>query len=253
MKNLSVDIKQKKFARSDVSVLSDIKFSAKSGEFLAIVGPSGSGKTTMLNIIAGLDSDFQGDIVINQQTSNQKMKIGMVFQDARLLPWLSVVDNVRLVLGYDQEHTRHAKKLLSAVGLSEYADAYPNQLSGGMQRRLALVRAFSVKPGLLLLDEPFISLDVPTANRLRELLIELWQTWNPTILFVTHDLREALAMADRVLFFSSSPGRIVFELPINLKRPRGLARDLESPELNQLYTDLLKQYPDLLSGLVRKS
>jgi NitT/TauT family transport system ATP-binding protein len=135
---------------------------------------------------------------------------------------------------------------LAKVGLKDCADLFPNQLSGGMQRRVALLRAFSVTPQLLLMDEPFQSLDAPTADQLRAHLLELWQDTKPTVLFVTHNLQEALALADRVLFLSPGPSRIALDLPLELPRPR----NVDSPAVQSLAQQLLQRYPDLLKGSV---
>jgi NitT/TauT family transport system ATP-binding protein len=165
------------------------------------------------------------------------------------MPWLTVLDNVRLVLDNDPAATARARELLTAMELGEVLDAYPNRLSGGMQRRVALARAFATEPQLLLMDEPFVSLDAPTANRLRDMLMELWRSRGTTVLFVTHDLREALALGDRVLFMSASPGRVVLELPVDLPRPR--RRD--DPEVIALQQRLLAAHPHLLEGRVEGS
>ena len=162
------------------------------------------------------------------------------------MPWLTVLDNLLLVLDKAPQSVARCRHLLSEVGLAEVEHAFPNQLSGGMQRRVALARAFAVRPELLLMDEPFISLDAPTATRLRGLLLTLWAELRPTVLFVTHHLREALALADRVLFLSKGPGRVVLEVPVQLPRPR----QLEDAGVGELHDRLLAQYPDLLSGLV---
>lgn len=250
MTGLEVNIERKEFVKAGVCALEAMHFKAIPGEFLAIVGPSGSGKSTLLNIVAGLDQDVAGWVrldgypLINGR--RLQSRIGFMFQDARLMPWLTVLDNLLLVLDNEEEHLAKAQDLLCQVGLDEFAKAYPGQLSGGMQRRVALARAFAVQPTLLLMDEPFLSLDAPTAERLRVLLLDLWKLLRPTILFVTHNLREALAMADRVLFMSARPGRAVLSLPVQLPRPR----TLEDSEVSQLHDRLLSKHPELLSGLI---
>jgi ABC-type nitrate/sulfonate/bicarbonate transport system ATPase subunit len=213
------------------------------GEFVCLVGPSGCGKSTLLNIVGGLDPDFVGEVRVDGAAPGPG--IGFMFQSPRLMPWLSVLDNVRLVLDGSPAEEARARQLLAAMELSDVLAAYPGRLSGGMQRRVALARAFAVEPRLLLMDEPFVSLDAPTADRLRGMLIELQQRCGSTVLFVTHDLREALALADRVCFLSGSPGRIVYELPIAAAKPR---RTNDST-VNALYDDLLRRHPDLLAGL----
>jgi NitT/TauT family transport system ATP-binding protein len=173
-------------------------------------------------------------------------RLAYVFQTPRLMPWLSVLDNIRLVLSREARQARVADEILVEVGLEGFEEAYPGQLSGGMQRRVALARAFCVNPGLLLMDEPFASLDDPLAWRLRGQLSELWRRHRPTVLFVTHDVTEALSLADRVLFLSPRPGRLVHEQPIDLPHPRGR----ENREVERLRAELLALHPELLSGRV---
>jgi NitT/TauT family transport system ATP-binding protein len=234
---LSVAIQSKHFANGKCAI-KNLSFTAHTGEFLAIVGPSGAGKTTLLKIISGLDTAFEGQLQLPSEG-----KVGFMFQEPRLMPWLTVAQNLSLV---DKNASgEKLKRSLSKVGLKDCADLFPNQLSGGMQRRVALLRAFSVAPQLLLMDEPFQSLDAPTADQLRTHLLELWQDTKPTILFVTHNLQEALALADRVLFLSTGPSHIALDLPLDLPRPRSV----DSPAVQTLAQQLLQRYPDLLKGM----
>ena len=245
MTALQVDIRQKIFP-NEVCTIRNLTFSAQAGEFVAVVGPSGAGKTTLLNIVAGLDRQIDGEIKIDgQAAADFSGRMGFLFQDSRLMPWLTAIDNVRLVLERHEDNVKIARNLLRQVGLEEFEQAWPRQLSGGMQRRVALARAFAVQPHLLLMDEPFQSLDSPTANHLRGLLLQLWARTRPILLFVTHDLREALAMADRVVFLSHRPASILKETTVKLSRPR----QFDGPEVNGLYTRLLREHPGLLTGL----
>jgi NitT/TauT family transport system ATP-binding protein len=157
-----------------------------------------------------------------------------------------VRENVRIVLDDAAADSGRAEQLLKAMQLGDVLDAFPNRLSGGMQRRVALARAFAVQPRLLLMDEPFVSLEAPVASRLRKLLLDIWSERPTTVLFVTHDLREALYLADRVLFLSPPPAKIVLDLPVELPRPR----DPENGTVDALQRDLLARYPELLAGLV---
>jgi ABC-type nitrate/sulfonate/bicarbonate transport system ATPase subunit len=249
MSGLRVSIDSKHYASTGVCTIQDLSFSVEAGEFVAIVGPSGAGKTTLLNLIAGLDREMEGHIELFgnplHHDAERRENIGFLFQDSRLMPWLDVLENVRLVIAREPDSRQRAADLIAQVGLEEFAHAYPGQLSGGMQRRVALARAFAVNPRLLLMDEPFHSLDAPTADYLRSLLLALWQRTRPTVLYVTHNLREALALADRVIFLSRRPAKQVLELPVDLPRPRGL----EHSAVNALYERILRRHPMLLSGL----
>jgi NitT/TauT family transport system ATP-binding protein len=248
MSVLSVDIDRKRFASpgSDERrvVLADLRLALAEGELLCLVGPSGCGKSTLLNIINGLDQEVEGRVTLSEGVHGGD--VATVFQNPRLMPWLTVLDNVCLVLNGSTAAETQARNLLAEMGLGDVLDVYPNRLSGGMQRRVALARAFAIEPRLLLMDEPFVSLDMPAANRLRAMLIELWRIRRTTVLFVTHDLREALALADRVLFMSASPGSVVLEQRVDLPRPRSLNGD----GVIALQERLLADHPDLLRGLI---
>jgi ABC-type nitrate/sulfonate/bicarbonate transport system ATPase subunit len=251
MIELKVRIQRKTFPSAQSDVLQALEFDAGAGEFIALVGPSGAGKTTILNLVGGLDRDLEGEIRFNDRPLTDRhsypVRYGYMFQEPRLMPWLTVENNVRLVLDGEQDAAARARQLIQEVELAGYEEAFPSQLSGGMQRRVALARAFAVRPALMLMDEPFISLDVPTATRLREQLMVLWTELRPTVLYVTHDLREALSVADRVIFLSGSPARVVKELRVELARPR----DLHGKQVTDIHARLLQEHPDLLSGLTQ--
>ncbi|MEB4591516.1 ABC transporter ATP-binding protein [Candidatus Thiothrix sp. Deng01] len=244
MSFLHVDL-QHKIYPNGVCTLQDLHFAADKGEFIALVGPSGTGKSTLLNLIAGLDSDFHGSIHYPPDTS-----LSFMFQEPHLLPWLSVEDNIRLVLDAparqaDTQRFTRMETLLEQLDLTDFRNSFPGQLSGGMKRRAALVRAFVTQPGLLLMDEPFQSLDEPTAQGLRQLLLQLWEENRPTVLFVTHNLNEALLLADRILFLSARPAHIILDYPVPLARPR----PPETHQLQPLQDELLQQRPELLCGI----
>ncbi len=242
---VTVVVRRKRFANAGGPgggrggvVLERIEFAIGGGEFCVLLGPSGCGKTTLLNIVAGLDRDFEGAVRIPGAVAG-RARAGCVFQTPRLLPWLTVADNLRLVLPPEADE-RAALALLEAMELGPVRDTYPNRLSGGMQRRVALARAFAIRPSLLLLDEPFVSLDGPTADRLRGLLVDLWRRERPSVLFVTHDLNEAILLADRILFLGGTPARLALDLAVDLPRPRqpgGVAEEA-------LRRRLLAHYPD---------
>lgn len=228
--------------------LSGLRLNIEEGEFVCVVGPSGCGKSTLLNVVGGLDQDVEGTVSLAGAAPGDG--IGVMFQEPRLMPWLTVLENVLLVTdrGDAGAHAR-ALELLQAMELGDVLDAYPGRLSGGMQRRVALARAFVIEPRVLLMDEPFVSLDAPTADRLRTMLETLWRRCRSTVLFVTHDVREALALGDRVCFLSAAPGTLVLDLPISLPRPR-LPSDAV---VSDLRASLLASHPDLLAGLTRST
>ncbi len=242
MTEIQIRVDRKCYAESQNTVLEDIDFTLRKGEIAVIVGPSGAGKSTLLNIVGGLDSQFEGELTFG--VNGQKKTIGYMFQSPRLMPWLSVTDNIRLVV--KEPDNVDIDALLKNVGLEGQTNLFPLQLSGGMQRRVALARAFVNHPSILLLDEPFVSLDKPTADRLRGELLALWDNERPAVLYVTHDLREALSMADRILFLSTDPGKVILEQEVTLPRPRVM----EDAVVSDLYNDLTKRFPGLLAGMV---
>lgn len=195
---LDVQVSNKSHGRQ--RVLADLEFSVQSGEIVAILGTSGCGKSTLLRLIAGLDSDFQGRI------RHDAGRTGFVFQEPRLMPWLTVEDNIGFILGKGQASRARIKALLDEVGLSHAAGFYPKQLSGGMAQRAAIARALVHQPDLLLLDEPFSALDVLTRGRLHRLVHDLVRKYGMGAVFVTHDPSEALALASRVLVMDGRPG-----------------------------------------------
>ena len=244
---IRVAVERKAFESPPAVALEGLAFTVDPGEFVAIVGPSGAGKSTLLNIVAGLDRRYEGDVASTGATNGAgDPRVAYVFQTPRLMPWLTALDNVRLVLAQEAASDEAARAILVEVGLEGFEDAYPGQLSGGMQRRVALARAFSVEPSLLLMDEPFASLDEPLAWRLRGGLHELWRRHRPTVLFVTHDLTEALSLADRAIFLTPRPGRVVWEQPVELPRPRGRG----DPRVERLRAELLERHPELLAGRI---
>ena len=211
---LRIDAKNYRLADgTSLEVVRGLKLHLDAGSFGALIGPSGCGKTTILKIAAGLDSDFRGAV-----QPPGRGHLGMVFQEPRLLPWRTVEDNIRLVLP-----THEAKAdlcdLFEILGLSSHLAQYPTELSLGLARRVAIARAFAIRPDFLLLDEPFVSLDEAVADRLRDELIALTMRANVTTLFVTHDLAEAIRLADRLFFLADRPTRIILER--ELPPPRG--------------------------------
>ncbi len=214
--------------------LSGMDLSVDKGEFIAVVGPSGCGKSTLMKAMSGLWPVTSGGVSVAGQTVSGPLSIvGMAFQAATLLPWRTTLDNVMLPLEitqpYRSEMSRRkshfkdkARALLKLVGLEGFDEKYPWQLSGGMQQRVSLCRALIHEPALLMLDEPFAALDMFTREELWGVLQEVWMTKNPTVILVTHDLREAVYLADKVYVMSSRPGRIIHERDIEFARPREL-------------------------------
>ena len=241
MTDIHIDIKNKTYTTADGlshTAISDLKISLPSHEFICLVGPSGCGKTTLLNIIANLDTQYQGEILLGQQHATPK--IGYIFQNPRLLPWRTVRENIELVLS-NQQSPEIVDSLLESMQLTDIQNTYPEHLSLGMSRRIAIIRAFAVNPDILLMDEPFVSLDAPTARQARGLLIKLWQQRPHTILFVTHDLREAIALADRLIFLSAAPMSVISEIPVNIPRAK---RDDEA-EIENFRQHLLTEHPKI--------
>ena len=214
--------------------LHGITLSVRSGEFVAVVGPSGCGKSTLMKVVTGLWPPTAGRVTVSgQDVSGPLSIVGMAFQNPTLLPWRTALDNVMLPLEIVQPHCARLKReraayetkardILQLVGLEGFEDRFPWQLSGGMQQRTSLCRALIHDPSLLMLDEPFASLDMFTREELWLALQDLWLARQPTVILVTHDLREAAFLADRVLVMSARPGRIVAERTIDLPRPRNL-------------------------------
>ncbi|MFL4997128.1 ABC transporter ATP-binding protein [Microvirga tunisiensis] len=183
------------------------------GAFVCLLGQSGIGKTTLLNMISGLDTDYSGRIEFHGEP---KPRMGYVFQTPRLLPWRTVLENILLPLPSTESARETALDLLAGMGISDTQDVYPERLSLGMQRRVALARAFAIGPDVLLMDEPFTSLDESTADRLRDLLIAMLAQRPATVLFVTHDSRDAIRMAERILVLSGSPAHAVKDVSVGM-------------------------------------
>lgn len=205
--------------------LNGIDLDVEAGEFVCIVGPSGCGKSTLLDLLAGHATPARGEVSVDGATvRGPGPDRVMVFQEHALFPWLSVADNVEF--GLKNAGVAPAKRAatvatwLDKVGLTDAAHLHPHQLSGGMRQRAALARAFAMRPRALLMDEPFSALDAPSRDRLHVELQQLWQETGVTIVFVTHNVREAVALGDRVIVLSSGPGRIIGDVPVTLARPR---------------------------------
>jgi len=214
--------------KTRILVLDDVSFSVGKEEFMCIVGPSGCGKSTLLRMMAGLEKPDSGRILFNgQPITGPSRRIAMVFQLFGLLPWKTALENVEVpleVLGIVKQSRVHvAEEYLQMVGLEGFENTYPHDLSGGMKQRVGIARALALKPEVLLMDEPFSSLDELTAKTLRELVLNIWR--NPTLptntfIMVSHNVEEAVFMADRVVIMSPRPGKVVGEVKVNIPRPR---------------------------------
>jgi NitT/TauT family transport system ATP-binding protein len=214
------------------------------GEFVCILGPSGCGKSTLLFMAAGLEKKSEGRIVFNGRTvTGPGADRGMLFQQFALYPWLSARRNVEFGLSLrgvpSEERWKRAKRWLDVMGLTPFADAYPHQLSGGMQQRIAIARLLVSEPQIMLMDEPFGALDAQTRTTLGEELVRVWQQAKGTVLFVTHSIDEAIMLADRLVIMTPRPGRIKMDMRIELPRPRDPASD-DFNVLRRQVTDLLR-------------
>jgi NitT/TauT family transport system ATP-binding protein len=214
-----------------VLALEDVSFSVNREEFVCIVGPSGCGKTTLLKIIAGLLEASGGEVLISPSSGTGKLNSAMVFQEHGLLPWMTVLDNVSLGLRFHgigpKERCAMAMVFVEQFGLAAFADNYPHELSVGMKQRVSLARAFVMNPDVLLMDEPFASLDALTKVIAQEELLRIWKDHRKQVVYVTHDIEEALLLGDRVLVMSGHPGTIREEIHVPLARPRKMHHRLD--------------------------
>ncbi|MDR2099418.1 MAG: ABC transporter ATP-binding protein [Campylobacteraceae bacterium] len=214
---------------SDVfTVVKNASFDVKTGEFVSIVGPSGCGKSTLLRLIVGLDNDYEGDIILqNERINGTNLARGIVFQDHRLLPWLTLRENISIALLNAKisakEKNKIVKEHISLVGLEGFESSYPHQLSGGMAQRAAIARALINQPKILLLDEPLGALDAITKMRLQEELQRIWRVEGVSMILVTHDVEEAIFLSNKIIVMNTKPGRITAEIKVDLPEPRDRA------------------------------
>ena len=227
-------------AGRDVQAITNINMAIKKGEFISLLGPSGCGKTTLLRCVADLQEPTEGELWVEGMTPKEarlQHKFGFVFQQPVLFDWRTVKKNVELPLELmyqtKEQRSDRAEKMLELVGLSAFKDHYPRQLSGGMQQRVNIARAFGIKPDILLMDEPFSALDEFTKEKLHEDLLRIWRKTNKTVLFVTHNIQEAVFLSDRICVLSPHPGRLSAIVDVDLPRPRTLEMK-ESEHFNEL-------------------
>ncbi len=238
--------------QAETEALAGVSLSVKPGQFFSVLGPSGCGKSTLLRILGGLEKPSEGSILLDGSRpgdAQRAKQIGFVFQRSGLLPWKTVVQNIELATQLNQRANRPAQhsieELIGLVGLERFSQAYPHQLSGGMQQRVAIARALAIDPRVLLMDEPFGALDEITRHAMRYELLRIWEREKTTVVFVTHSISEAVVLSDVVAVLSPLPGRIRGIVEIDLRRPR--TREVErSPEFLShcdRLTDLLKVVP----------
>jgi NitT/TauT family transport system ATP-binding protein len=209
----------------NLSVLEDINLTINDGELVCLLGPSGCGKTTLLRLIAGLDQPTSGEIVANGEVVKKPSgDRAVIFQQYSLFPWLTVLQNVTFGLeisgGSKEENVQAAERYLKSVGLLDFKDSYPHELSGGMKQRVAIIRSLLNHSPILLMDEPFSALDMQNRHKLQEQLIGVWKRFENTIVFVTHDVDEAVFLADKIVLLDKDPGRIAEIISVDLERPR---------------------------------
>ena len=235
----------KEFVKGErrVLALQDIELEVAQREFVAILGPSGCGKSTLLNMVAGFDRPTRGSVrVEGEEILQPSPRRCVVFQEPALFPWLTVMDNVvfgpRTQRQPAAEYRARAEQIIDQVGLRGFEASYPAELSGGMRQRVGIARVLIMEPRVLLMDEPFGSLDAQTRSLMQELLLGLWQRHQQTVLFITHDIEEALLLADRVCVMTARPGRIKKSIPVPMPRPRAMEVTL-SPEFNALRREVL--------------
>src|SRR5215469_3567079 len=231
-----------------IEAVSSVSFSVPHGQFVAILGPSGCGKSTLLMMVGGLEAVTSGEITVDgAPMAGPRTSIGIMFQDSTLLPWKSALDNVlfpiRILKRPIDAYYDNAHALLDRVGLHGFAGKKPHELSGGMRQRVAICRALVYDPDVLLMDEPFSALDAITRDEMNELLLDLWQQFTKTALFVTHSIREAVLLADRVLVMTRRPATIVEDLTVPFARPRPMALG-ESREFNEICRHLRERIED---------
>lgn len=238
----------------DFKVHENVQFDVHENEFLCVCGPSGCGKTTLLEIMSGLQRPTSGQVLIRGEPANpKKHNISLVFQEPSTMPWLTVRENIEVGLKVKKKPREQVRRvvddILSVVGLQDFRDYYPHQISGGMKQRVAIARAFATDADLILMDEPFVSLDQPTRERMQREVLDIWQRRKRTVVFVTHNLEEAIFLGDRVIILSANPASLELDLEITLPRPR----DQLQPEFMALRARCAGLLSELSAAAIRES
>lgn len=256
IKNLTVDYTEKK---KSFTALKNVSFSIEEGEFVSIIGSSGCGKSTLLSILEGINTATEGEILINgEHVTGTGPDRGVVFQHYSLFPWMTARKNV--AFGIKQvnktasraERYQLADEFLDKVGLEQFKNKYPSQLSGGMQQRVAIARALAMDTDILLMDEPFGAIDAKNRTILQELLLELWENATPrkTVVFVTHDIDEAILLSDKIVMMTANPGRVYREIKVPFERPRNRSELVQTGEYTKFRNELLSLfYSDIVSRI----
>ena len=241
---VKVQVKNLTKCFGDLKVLDDISFDIKKGEFLCIVGPTGCGKTTFLNLLTKLIEPTSGEILIDGESADpQKHNISFVFQEPSAFPWLTARENIEYGLKIKkrspEEIKQQTEKIIGLLGLEKFRDAYPHEMSVSMEQRVVIGRAFAMNPDLLLMDEPYGQMDIKMRYFLEDEVIKLWKATNSTVLFITHNLEEAVYLAERVLILSNKPAKIKAGIKVDLDRPRNVS-DSKFVEIRKEITDMIK-------------
>jgi NitT/TauT family transport system ATP-binding protein len=231
---------------STFTAIRDVYLEVREGEFLSVVGPSGCGKSTVLNLLAGLAKPDEGTVeTFGVPVQGVNKDVGFIFQRDALLPWRTAVQNVALPLRYRGESKAAALATahdwLGRVGLAKFVGSYPHQLSGGMRKRVAIAATLAYQPRIILMDEPFSALDVQTRTLMEDDLLKLWATYRPAVLFITHDLEEAVGLSDRVVVMSASPGHVIGDHTVPLERPRDLLEIKFDAEFTEAHERIWEQ------------
>ena len=238
-----------------ITAYEDLSFQVSRGEFICILGPSGCGKSTLLRSIASLEKASSGEVQIAPSDSGSESNIGMVFQERGIFPWMTVTQNIRFLLENNPHIDTHdidsiVDHYVSKVGLNKFAAYFPHQISGGMKQRVSIARSFANNPDILLMDEPFVFLDSQTRTSLQELLLNIWQETHKSVVFVTHDIEEAIILADRIIVMTAHPGRIKTIIDVDFPRPRHVSHMRKTSQYHDLINTIGNMISDEISDLM---